>query len=143
MTDSLEQWLQSGEATRHATSNVPRGLYDRLKYVAAIVSAAENVSNEPTLLYRKSDSSVHAHCIGKALLVGREAPADVIVPDPRLSRRHFQITPFADTARFEDLKSKNGTRVNGNKVARCELRDGDVIEAGHHVFVFLKKFDMQ
>ena len=142
MTDSLEHWLGGRGATLDATPDVPRGLYERLKFVAAILAQAGGVTRDATLLYRKSDGKVDAATIRKPIEVGRELPSDVVIADSRLSHRHFRISPSAGIAWLEDLKSRNGTYVNGGKASRRrELLDGDVIEAGNQVFVFLKKFD--
>ncbi|MBX3258747.1 MAG: FHA domain-containing protein, partial [Labilithrix sp.] len=48
------------------------------------------------------------------LVVGRSWPADVVVDDPSVSRAHarFFVGPDGGVV-FEDLGSKNGTRLNG------------------------------
>ena len=44
------------------------------------------------------------------VLVGREAGADLFLPDPSVSRRHLLLSPGPDGWRWRDLGSKNGTR---------------------------------
>ena len=93
------------------------------------------------LLRRADDGkAVPAPVVGE-LTVGRSAPAGLVVTDPRLSRRHFRMALSGDVAFVEDLDSRNGTWVNGERVQKRALRDGDVIEAGGQVFVFLGASD--
>src|SRR5262249_23744549 len=65
-------------------------------------------------------------------LVGR-GPAGVqltLEGDPGISRTHFLIEFNPPRARLVDLRSKNGTFVNGQRVAEIDLRDGDEVRAG-------------
>jgi hypothetical protein len=65
-----------------------------------------------------------------ALVIGRGDEAGWIVDDKDLSRAHAEIRRGWDGVRVVDLGSKNGTRVDGKKVAQAELHDGALIELG-------------
>src|SRR5262245_56240621 len=69
-------------------------------------------------------------------LVGRVSDAHLRLSydDPYFSRRHFVLEVNPPRCRLMDLKSRNGTRVNGEEVAVAEIKHGDVIKAGHTVF---------
>jgi serine/threonine-protein kinase len=54
--------------------------------------------------------------------------------DPGMSRVHFLVEFNPPRARLEDLRSKNGTFVNGKKVQHADLRDGDEVLAGNTRF---------
>src|SRR6476619_5763735 len=54
--------------------------------------------------------------------------------DPYFSRRHFLIEINPPRCRVMDLNSRNGIRVNDEKVTVADLRDGDEVRAGHTVF---------
>jgi hypothetical protein len=58
------------------------------------------------------------------------------LPDRWLSSTHARLTRVLGKWMLEDAGSKNGTFVNGERVTRTELADGDVVEAGHVFFVF-------
>jgi transcriptional regulator of acetoin/glycerol metabolism len=59
------------------------------------------------------------------------------VPDARMSATHARITRKGSAFAIEDLGSTNGTRVGGAPLVGTErLESGDVIEAGHTVFLF-------
>jgi two-component system cell cycle response regulator len=64
----------------------------------------------------------------KELIIGRAPEVDVCIQDRRVSQRHARVVVGPDGAVFiEDLGRTNGTYVNGKKVARQELSDGDKV----------------
>lgn len=71
--------------------------------------------------------------------LGREpGPGNAIVlPDPLSSRRNTLILGAADRYVVRDLSSRNGTRVNGNRLSQQQpLHDGDTIDIGQTKLVF-------
>jgi serine/threonine-protein kinase len=63
--------------------------------------------------------------------VGRAAGLPLSLPDDRLlSREHFEIEVKPPLCDLQDLGSTNGTKVNGLRVERARLRDGDMISVG-------------
>ena len=68
-------------------------------------------------------------------VVGRAArTAFPLTQDFALSREHFQIEHTPPLSHLLDLGSTNGTKVNGLRVGRVLLREGDVISAGDSEF---------
>ncbi|MCB0077822.1 MAG: FHA domain-containing protein [Anaerolineales bacterium] len=68
---------------------------------------------------------------GTPLTVGRHPGSDVYLPDRQVSREHARI--FRTTKGFfiEDLRSKNGTFINGKRIHRpTRLHDGAIIQIG-------------
>jgi DNA-binding winged helix-turn-helix (wHTH) protein len=64
-------------------------------------------------------------------IVGREAGLEVSLRTPSVSRRHARIVLENGRAVVEDLDSKNGTFVGGQRVSvPTILEDGDVIRLG-------------
>ena len=53
-----------------------------------------------------------------------------------MSRRHAEIVRDGDAWFIRDLKSSNGTKVNGAGVVDQMLQDGDEIRLGSVTFVF-------
>ncbi len=69
--------------------------------------------------------------------LGRSPENNIVVADPKVSRRHALIQREDDTYWIDDLESLNGTRVNDDRIAeRHALEDGDVIHVGDARFVF-------
>ncbi|HSL21561.1 MAG TPA: FHA domain-containing protein [Vicinamibacterales bacterium] len=68
---------------------------------------------------------------GSVRTVGRARRADFILDAALVSRLHCRLTARADGGlEIEDLGSTNGTYVNGKKLARAELKDGDELGVG-------------
>ncbi len=69
-------------------------------------------------------------------LIGRSSEA-LRITDYTVSRRHAELTPDGGQWYIRDLKSHNGTYVNGVRIsARTRLKIGDEIRAGSTVFAF-------
>lgn len=66
------------------------------------------------------------------LLVGRADECDVRPLSEEVSRRHCAFRVEADTLVVEDLRSRNGTFVNGSRIdGRRQLADGDIVRIGN------------
>jgi len=69
--------------------------------------------------------------------MGRDEKADISLPDPEVSRLHARISWFGTQYVIEDLRSTNGTYVNGVRLrAPQPLNHGDKIAVGQTVFEF-------
>lgn len=63
--------------------------------------------------------------------VGRGRDLDVVLRDAEVSRRHVRFESGNGAVYVEDLKSSNGTFVNGRRVAEAaEVREGDTVDVG-------------
>ena len=62
--------------------------------------------------------------------VGSAAEAEVALPAREVSRRHAVLHVDGRGVSVEDLDSKNGTFVNGVRVRRAALKDGDWLQLG-------------
>lgn len=71
------------------------------------------------------------------LTIGRDGSCGICLPDEGVSREHARLT-LTDGRGWlvEDLGSRNGTLVNGERVQRRVLRDGDRLLFGHTVVKF-------
>lgn len=68
---------------------------------------------------------------GDAAVIGRDPVLDVVLDDPRVSRRHARVWVDARRLMIEDLGSRAGTVVNGRPIAGpTELRNGDHLRLG-------------
>lgn len=65
---------------------------------------------------------------GATVIVGRDA--DLTIPEASVSRQHFKIQLTGESFEIIDLGSQNGTELNGHRVARAPLRNGDELTAG-------------
>jgi pSer/pThr/pTyr-binding forkhead associated (FHA) protein len=67
---------------------------------------------------------------GPMMTVGRQPDCDVQVPHGLISRQHCQIQVNENKLFIRDMKSANGTYVNGNRITYNELKAGDIIDLG-------------
>ena len=71
-----------------------------------------------------------------ASVIGRLAQSDIQLPSSDVSRRHAQVTFGPEGCYVSDLGSENGVAVNGKRVERHLLKDGDVIVLGKQRLLF-------
>ncbi len=75
-------------------------------------------------------------------LIGRGSRCDVRIKHPAVSAEHALIRLLGEAATIEDLKSSNGTRVNGKKIDGVRLlRHGDQIEIGRERLMYFADLD--
>ncbi len=67
---------------------------------------------------------------------GKTMDLHIRVPDNFMSGAHFHLQHEGGTWIAEDAGSKNGTKLNGAKLRRAKLEDGDVLVSGKTVFLF-------
>jgi pSer/pThr/pTyr-binding forkhead associated (FHA) protein len=72
------------------------------------------------------------------LLIGRAEDAGIRLNDKKTSMRHCMIHTSQGSFMIEDLKSRNGTFVNGVKLSKASLSVGDRIVIGSTVFELRK-----
>lgn len=70
------------------------------------------------------------------LSIGRIASNDVVINNLSVSRRHSIVKEEAGKFFVEDLSSVNGTFVNGVRITKKQLYDGDEIFIGNHKLIF-------
>src|SRR5580658_2992101 len=66
----------------------------------------------------------------RQIVVGRSSELDMVLVEDMVSRKHARITMQADQIWIEDLGSTNGTFVNGEKIKRAHLKEGDRVLIG-------------
>jgi pSer/pThr/pTyr-binding forkhead associated (FHA) protein len=66
----------------------------------------------------------------KPIIVGRSSDLDMVLVEDMVSRKHARITMQQDQIWIEDLGSTNGTFVNGEKIKRARLKEGDRVLIG-------------
>jgi pSer/pThr/pTyr-binding forkhead associated (FHA) protein len=72
---------------------------------------------------------------GNIKTIGRARRADFVVDVTLVSRLHCRLTAGATELEVVDLDSTNGTFVNGQRVTRAALKDGDTLGVGRVEFI--------
>lgn len=71
------------------------------------------------------------HFIDKErITIGRRFGNDIHLDDPGVSKEHAVIQTVGNDHIFEDLGSTNGSTMNGGRIAKHILQNGDVIDIG-------------
>jgi len=133
---------RSGEARQAATDTNPAPR--QLVHAAEESSGAEPVPDGATrLLIHSADGREVVHVLGRKTSIGRTPDNDLQLDAKFVSRHHAVILAGPAGAVIEDLNSTNGVQVNGRRVTRQTLRDGDQIAIGrmHYRFAVRKAAD--
>jgi len=69
----------------------------------------------------------------KPITMGRSPDADIITLDERASRMHCGIRIWDGEYYIKDLKSKNGTYLNNQRVEMAKIKPGDKIRLGNTI----------
>jgi pSer/pThr/pTyr-binding forkhead associated (FHA) protein len=76
-------------------------------------------------------------------VIGRAETCQLALDDPLVSRNHAALVVTSDTVTLEDLGSRNGVKVNGDRVeGRRLLALGDVLSIGVREFKLGKRVDI-
>ena len=68
------------------------------------------------------------------LTVGRRESADIVLRFPNVSGNHCELAIVDGYWTVKDLRSSNGTKVNGSRVTEQRLQPGDKIGIAKHVY---------
>jgi pSer/pThr/pTyr-binding forkhead associated (FHA) protein len=68
--------------------------------------------------------------LDREIIVGRSSDLDMVLVEDMVSRKHAKIQASTDQIVIQDLGSTNGTFVNGEKVKKARLKEGDRILIG-------------
>jgi hypothetical protein len=101
---------------------------------------SQKVRAPATLVLVSGGQPVHVYPLGTAeLSIGRADQSDIALSDPGVSRNHARVLREGDDFIIEDLRSTNGTEVNGKPVRRRRLADGDVIKLASSTLQFRRE----
>jgi adenylate cyclase len=68
------------------------------------------------------------------LMIGRRESADIVLRFPNVSGHHCELSLEGGSWTIKDLRSSNGTKVNGTRVTEQKLRPGDKLSIAKHDF---------
>jgi predicted component of type VI protein secretion system len=96
-------------------------------------------NEDPVLIAQTGPLNGERWMLSGAMVVGRDASCEIVIPDRQVSRFHARLLPTPEGVVLEDLGSKNGTFVNGAAISDpVHLQDGDLVQislAQHFVYL--------
>jgi FhaA, N-terminal domain/FHA domain len=75
----------------------------------------------------------------RRVLIGRSKDCDIQLSDANVSRRHAEVRQEGASYWIVDLDSTNGIEVNGRRLKRAKLEDGDRLTLGSTEIVFRRE----
>ncbi|HTY92809.1 MAG TPA: FHA domain-containing protein [Steroidobacteraceae bacterium] len=134
--DSLMQRLESEAA--HSTA-----LVDNIQRSVRSLAPGNSGSHEALreigarLLVRSKDGHEVVHVLGRKTTIGRTPDNDLQIDASFISRHHAVLLFHGQQTLIEDLNSTNGVYVNGQRISRETLNDGDTVMVGKARFRFM------
>ncbi|HTW37865.1 MAG TPA: FHA domain-containing protein [Steroidobacteraceae bacterium] len=133
--DSLIRRLEAEAA--HSTALLDNLQHSMLSLEASPGGADDAAAQSATrLLIRAEGETEVVHVLGRKTSIGRTPDNDVQIDTKFVSRHHAVILTGPAHTVIEDLNSTNGLLVNGQRVTRQNLEDGDAIIVGNAQFRF-------
>jgi len=91
---------------------------------------------EVNLVFIKKDGTTQSFSLPSAVtFIGRRQDCDMCIPLSVVSRRHCEIYIEYNKVAVRDLKSRNGTFVNGESIEDTQLKAGDALTIGQVKFI--------
>jgi chromosome segregation ATPase len=106
--------------------------------VAPSVNASPAPEWAPELIRIDGDRSI-SHSLSRRTRIGRAPGCELHIDSSSVSRHHALILAGTREAIIEDLNSTNGVILNGRKVTRQVLNDGDIVTIGDIQFRYVAK----
>ena len=129
-----QQWGADIKETRHPSAD--KGVTPARQGVREVAAAEPAVGAELAhdgavrLLINNEDGREIVHVLGRRTTVGRTPENDLQIKSDVISRHHAIILAGPVHTIIEDLNSTNGVLVNGRRITRQTLQDGDKVIMG-------------
>lgn len=145
-----QEWRSTVEEARHALNDrdaLIRRLEEETAHSAVLLGSIQQrldstgsheiaPEGDKRLLIRTEGDSEVVHVLGRKTTVGRTPDNDLQIDAKFISRHHAVILAGPAHTIIEDLNSTNGVLVNGRRITRQTLKDGDVVLIGKTQFRF-------
>jgi chromosome segregation ATPase len=129
-------WRAAGEEARPSVADT--SVHPMLRESDAAESPAAPLPEGATrLLIYQQDGREIVHVLGRKTSVGRTPDNDLQIDAKFISRHHAVILAGPAQTVIEDLSSTNGVQVNGRRVTRQILKDGDSVSIGRQQYRFV------
>ena len=121
------QWMPYSERSRNRNSSQLKNYYFGNRHI-------------PRLVIFRKHNTIEEYTVDKEIItLGRMPGNDIVIEDTVVSGHHAKIVTLEGNSFLEDLSSTNGTYVNGERIAKCMLKDGDMIALARSKMKFVKE----
>ena len=128
------------ERSESNNANVLGRIQTSMERLGSVSPVPAGVAAEwaPELIRIDGDRSI-SHPLGRRTRIGRAPGCELHIDSSSVSRHHALILAGTREAIIEDLNSTNGVILNGRKVTRQVLNDGDIVTIGEIQFRYVAK----
>jgi len=141
---TVEEWraviAESQRSVLQRDSRIRQLETDLDKRIAAATDSAAQTGEEIALegparvLIRTDGNTDYVHVLGRRTRIGRGGDNELVLDTKHISRYHAVLLAGPAHTSIEDLNSTNGVFVNGKRVSRQALKDGDRVTVGRTQF---------
>ncbi|MGE5183228.1 MAG: GGDEF domain-containing protein [Acidobacteriota bacterium] len=104
--------------------------------IEEVKARVSEVTRSATLTVLTGTATGQMFKVPKVVTIGRAPSCEVRIDDDGMSRSHARVRYEGNRAWLEDLHSRNGTFINGQRIREpVELHDGDKIQIGRNTVV--------
>jgi pSer/pThr/pTyr-binding forkhead associated (FHA) protein len=133
-----QQWRHTLDETqvRHAATDSHQPLHDAGHGEEPGAAGRELADGAARLLIHADGEREVVHVLGRKTTIGRTPDNDLRIEAKYISRHHAVILAGPAHTIIEDLNSTNGVTVNGRRITRQTLKDGDQVVVGRTQYRF-------
>ena len=95
-----------------------------------MVTSAKSMNDRPRFALRfisgKYQGGEFPLRMNREIIIGRSSDLDMVLVEDMVSRRHAKISSTEAEVYIQDMGSTNGTFVNGERITRKAIAEGDV-----------------
>lgn len=102
-----------------------------------------NETSLPRLVIHAPDRTWELLLVDDSYSIGRTAGNNLVLDYQKISRNHASIERKGSEFILRDLDSTNGTRIDGNRIERHRLQNGDTFQIGPTQIVFKSGFSTE
>jgi hypothetical protein len=138
---------RSDSNNANVLGRIQTSVIERLKSVSRVPvtaaadpgGAASGATDRSAELIRIDGEQTTAYVLAKRTRIGRAPACELQIDSRSVSRHHAIIMVGRRYTIIEDLNSTNGVQVNGRKVTRRVMRDGDALTIGDARFRYFAR----
>jgi hypothetical protein len=132
------------ERSESADANVLGRIQTSIERLGSVPVASNTATGGPTAewsaeLIRIDGGNPVTHVLSRRTRIGRATGCELQIDSSSVSRHHALIMVGTRETIIEDLNSTNGVLVNGRKVTRVVLNDGDALTFGETQFRYMAR----
>jgi chromosome segregation ATPase len=133
------------ESEAHASAALLGNLQQNMERLGRDDTGSRPALNEASIetgvrvLIRQEGGAEVMYPIGRHTSIGRTPENDIQIDTTYISRHHAVLLSSPDACIVEDLNSTNGVLVNGRRVSRHVLHDGDSLTIGRTEFRYQQR----